>query len=112
MTGILGGAVSLSLGQLVVGYIKNPETVNSTTRLIYLLLILTGMLGEIYLTQLGPQWADLVKLSPYGVVKTVTASGMEPGTWDNQATTALLLTIGYTLVFTFLGIKWFRWNTK
>jgi ABC-2 type transport system permease protein len=112
ITAIMGGAVSLSLGQMVVGYIKNPETVNSTTRLIYLALILTGMLGELYLKKLGPQWADLVKLSPYGVVKTILASGMDLAKWNQDATNAFLLTLGYTFVFTFLGIKWFKWNTK
>lgn len=112
ITSMLGGAVSLSLGQMVVGYVKNPETVNSTTRLIYLALILTGMLGELYLKKLGPQWADMVKLSPYGVVKTILASGMDLRTWNQDATNALLLTLGYTLLFTFLGVKWFKWNTK
>lgn len=111
-TAIIGGSVSLSLGQMIVGYIKNPETVNSTTRLVYLLFILVGMLGEAYLKYLSPALAELVKLSPYGTVKTILASGMEPSKWNNDTTLALLVTIGYSVVFTFFGVKWFKWNTK
>src|SRR4030088_984253 len=33
LAAIVGGAVYLSLGQLIVGSIQNPETVNSTSRL-------------------------------------------------------------------------------
>jgi len=46
------------------------------------------------------------------VVKTILASGMDLGKWDQEATKAFLFTLGYTFVFTFLGIKWFKWNTK
>jgi ABC-2 type transport system permease protein len=43
---LLGGALYLSLGQAIVGRIQNPETVNSSSRLIYLAFILTGMLAQ------------------------------------------------------------------
>jgi ABC-2 type transport system permease protein len=45
-TAILGGLVSLSLGQTIVAFIKSPETVNSTTRLVYIAFIIVGMFGE------------------------------------------------------------------
>jgi ABC-2 type transport system permease protein len=109
-TAIIGGSVSLSLGQMIVGWIKNPETVNSTTRLVYLVFIIVGMFGE--LNQLGNTIHNLVQWSPYGTVKTILASGMDPGNWDNNASMALLVTILYTIVFATLGIKWFQWNTK
>ncbi len=44
-TALIGGAVYLGLGQLIVGLIKNPETVNSTTRLVYFVCIMVGMFG-------------------------------------------------------------------
>jgi len=109
-TAIIGGSVSLSLGQMIVGWIKNPETVNSTTRLVYLVFIIVGMFGE--LNQLGKAVHDAVQWSPYGTVKTILATGMEPGKWTNDTTMALLATILYTIIFTTLGIKWFKWNTK
>ena len=108
MTAFIGGAVYLGLGQMVVGLIKNAETVHSTSRLIYFVFIMVGMFGE--LGVLGKQIGDLVKYSPYGTVKHILASGFQPGRWDNASTTALLCTIGYAIIFSFLGIKWFRWN--
>ena len=100
----------LGLGQLIVGLIRNPETVNSTSRLIYFLFIVVGMFGELVL--LGDQLKEVVLWSPYGTVKRIIAAGMQPGTWNQQATTALLVTIAYAVVFSFLGIKKFKWSTK
>jgi len=109
-TAIIGGSVALSLGQMIVGYIKNPETVNSTTRLVYIAFIIVGMFGE--LNQLGDIIDHAVHWSPYGAVKTILSTGMTPAAWNSDTTIALLATIGYTIVFTTLGIKWFKWNTK
>jgi ABC-2 type transport system permease protein len=118
ITAFLGGAVALSVGQVVVGYIKNPETVNSTTRLVYIAFIVTGIFGEMNqsLNQKPSDWEKLadqfVQYSPYGTVKTILSTGMQPATWNSNTTTALLVTILYVIVFTLLGIKWFKWNTK
>lgn len=109
-TAIIGGAVYLGLGQLIVGLIRNPETVNSTSRLIYFLFIVVGMFGELGL--LGDQLKEVVLWSPYGTVKRIIAAGMQPGTWNQQATTALLVTIAYAAVFSFLGIRKFKWSNK
>jgi ABC-2 type transport system permease protein len=110
LTAIIGGAVALSLGQTIVGYIKNPETVNATTRLVYIAFIIVGMFGELNL--LGDIVDHAVRWSPYGTLKTILSVGMTPENWNADATNALLATIGYTIVFTFLGVKWFKWNTK
>jgi ABC-2 type transport system permease protein len=113
-TALVGGAMALSLGQMIVGLIKNPETVNATTRLVYLLFILTGMMGEMYgVKHKLDDWAYYaMHFSPYGTVKIILSTGMEPAKWDNHSTMALLATIGYTVVFTILGVKYFKWNTK
>jgi ABC-2 type transport system permease protein len=73
-----------------------------------------GMLGELYmaLNKLDQVYVYAVKYSPYGAVKTILSVGMEPSKWNSDTTTALLVTIGYTIIFTVLGIKWFKWNTK
>lgn len=107
---IIGGAVYLSLGQVIVGLIRNPETVNATTRLVYFAFIMIGMFGE--LGVLGETIGDAVKWSPYGTVKRILAAGMEPASWNMQTSFALLVTLGYTLVFATLGIKWFRWTSR
>jgi len=106
----IGGAVYLSLGQVIVGLIKNPETVNVTCRLVYFVFIMVGMFGE--LGMLGKEIGDAVKWSPYGTVKHIVAASLQPETWSQHTTMALLVTIGYTLVFSTMGIKWFKWNAR
>lgn len=109
-TAMIGGAVYLSIGQVIVGLIKNPETVNSTTRLVYFVFIMVGMFGEFGI--LGEQVKNLAVWSPYGTVKHVLAAGMEPQKWNGDTNTSLLLTIAYAVVFSVIGIKKFKWNTK
>ena len=110
LTAIVSGAVYLSLGQIIVGLIKNPETVNSTTRLVYFGFIMIGMFGE--LGVLGKEIGEIVKWSPYGTVNRILAASLQPAAWNGQTSMALLVTIGYTVVFAGLGIKWFRWSPR
>jgi len=110
LTAIVGGAVYLALGQIIVGLIKNPETVNSTSRLVYFSFVIVGIFGG--MGMLGKQIQEITQWSPYGTVKTILAAGMVPGSWTMDSTYALLATIGYTLVFATIGIKNFKWNTK
>jgi ABC-2 type transport system permease protein len=107
---IVGGAVYLALGQAIVGRVQNPETVNSTSRLVYFAFIMVGMFGE--LGVLGDKFKNAVDWTPYGTVKDILAACLEPSKWSNHTSMALLLTIGYTVVFATLGIKWFKWATK
>ena len=107
---IIGGLVYLSLGQMIVGLITNPETVNSTTRLVYFVFIMVGMFGEFDV--LGKQVHDLLRWSPYGTTKIILAATMTPDKWDVTMTEVLLVTVGYIVVFSFFGLKWFKWNTK
>jgi ABC-2 type transport system permease protein len=110
LVAFVGGAVYLALGQAIVGRIKNPETVNAVTRLVYFVFIMVGMFGE--LGMLGDTLGEVVKWSPYGTVKRMLGASMSPHTWSLQTTYYLLATIGYTVIFTVLGIKWFKWNNK
>ncbi len=107
---LAGGAVYLGLGQAVVGRIKNPETVNATVRLIYFIFIMIGMFAE--LGALGPEIGNMAKWSPYGSVKHLLADCMNLNNWQLQSLWALLVTIGYGVIFSILGIKWFKWNTR
>jgi len=107
---IVGGALYLSLGQAIVGRIQNPESVNSTSRLVYFAFIMIGMLGQF--GALGKTVEVLVDWSPYGVVQKVLSGGLEPSTWSTNTGMSLLLTVVYTAIFATLGIKWFKWETK
>ena len=109
ITALIGGALYLGLGQMIVGLVKNAETVNSTSRLVYIALIMLGIFGE--LGMFGKQLQQMVVWSPFGTVKTILASGMQLSTWNHETTIALLVTFGYAVLFSFLGIKWFRWNS-
>ena len=109
VTALIGGALYLGLGQMIVGLIKNAETVNSATRLVYIAFIILGMFGESGL--FGEEGKMVISWSPFGTVKTILASGMIPSSWDNQTTLALFITIAYAIIFSFLGIKWFQWNS-
>jgi len=106
----IGGAVYLGLGQAIVGLIKNAETVNAVTRLVYFVFIMVGMFAE--LGVLGDIVSKAAKWSPYGTVKHILSAGMQPSAWNQHSTMVLLVTIGYALVFSALGIKWFKWSSK
>lgn len=110
LAAIVGGAVYLSIGQTIVGLVKNPETVNVTSRLVYFMFIMIGMFGE--LGMLGEEIGKIVKWSPYGTVNRIVTGGLNPETWTQQTTLALLITLGYTVVFTSLGIKFFKWSSR
>ena len=69
-----------------------------------------GMFGELGL--LGKAVGQAVKWSPYGTVKHILSAAMQPGAWDQQASLALLTTIGYAVPFSLIGIKWFRWESR
>lgn len=104
----VGGAVYLSLGQVIVGLIKNAETVNSTTRLVYFIFIMVGMFGEF--GALGDELKQIVHWSPFGTVKAVLAASMEPSNWNSDTNLALLVTIGYSVVLATIGIRKFKWK--
>ena len=107
---LAGGALYLGLGQMIVGLVKNSETVNSTSRLVYFVFIMVGMFGEMGI--LGDKIKDIVRWSPYGTVKTIIAASMQPALWNSQTNTALGVTLLYTAFFSYLGIKLFRWNAR
>ncbi len=108
ITAFLGGALYLGLGQIIVGLVKSAETVNSTTRLVYIAFITLGMFGEFSSSM--KEFKAIVRWSPFGTVKTILASSMQPSSWNSESSIALLITIIYAAIFSFLGIKWFKWN--
>ena len=110
LAAVLSGAVYLGLGQAIVGFIKNADTVNAVSRLVYIVFIMVGMLAE--LGAMGQKVKEAVKWSPYSAVKNLLSDGMQPQHWTQQSTTALLVTIGYAILFSAMGIKWFRWSSK
>jgi ABC-2 type transport system permease protein len=107
LAAIVGGSVYLSLGQMIVGRINNPESVNSTTRLVYFVFVMVGTITPFFD---NPALTKMVNYSPYGTVKSILAASMQPATWTSDTTGYLFITLGYTVVFAYLGIKWFKWK--
>jgi len=116
LVAFIGGAVYLGLGQLIVGAIKNPETVNATTRLVYFLFMMTGMFGDIsklgHMGEFGVYLSKFSQWSPYGCVKSMLQASMQPATWNHDTNMALLASIGYAIVFAAIGIKNFKWESR
>lgn len=108
LSAIFGGAVYLGLGQMIAGRFKSAEAVNSATRLVFLVFIVVGMLGDSGV--MGPRAKNIVEWSPYGTVKTILSASMDPSKWASHTTTALLVTCIYGVAFSLLGIKWFKWS--
>jgi ABC-2 type transport system permease protein len=107
---LVGGALYLGLGQMIVGLLKSAETVNSATRLVYFVFIMVGMLGDLLIK--NEEFKNAIQWSPYGTVKTILAASMDPAHWTNQSSMALLATLAYALIFSYLGIKNFKWNSQ
>jgi ABC-2 type transport system permease protein len=107
---ILAGAVFLSIGQTIVGLVKSSETVNATARLVYIALMLFGLLG--LSGALGKTIEAIAKWSPFGAVIRIYEGIPHLGTWTAHTSLALLVCFGYIVVFSFIGIKCFRWDSR
>jgi ABC-2 type transport system permease protein len=110
LAAFVGGALYLGLGQMIAGLMKNAETVNSTARLVYFVFIMVGMFGD--MDMMGKQMKQVIHWSPYGTVKTLLSSALQPASWSTDSTMALVVTIAYSILFSLLGIRLFRWNVK
>lgn len=113
-TAIVGAIFYLSVGQLIVALVKNPDTVNSTSRFVFLIFVVTGMLASIYdkTGKLPHEASEILHWSPYGTINIMLAAGMSPDKWNMDVTNAMLATIGYIIVFLAIGINKFRWEVK
>ena len=108
LAALVGGLSFLALGQFVVAFIKGTEAVNAAVRLIYFPIAIIGALGEIGL--FGTLVKNIVVWSPLGTTKTMLAAAMIPSSINNHVFLAFLATVGYSLVFAGIGIKYFRWT--
>jgi ABC-2 type transport system permease protein len=107
---VLGGAMFLCIGQALVALVKSSETVNSTARLVYIGLILIGLLGQG--GSLGHTWDTVARWSPVGTVMTLFAGVLNLSAWNSRDVESLLAAIGYIVVFSIVGIRWFQWEVR
>jgi ABC-2 type transport system permease protein len=105
---IAGSAVFLGIGQALAGLVKSADTLNAVSRLVYIPLFGLGLLGRTDI--LGANVENIARWSPGGIVATLLAAAMDPATWGPDAWWSLLVCVGYTVAFVFLGIRWFQWG--
>jgi ABC-2 type transport system permease protein len=105
---VVCGSVFLGIGQILAGFIKSTDTLNSAGRFIYFPLAFGGALAE--LNYLGKTTKEIIDWSPYGTAQAVLQAAMNTGVWNLHIFIALVLTILYALIFAVIGIKWFKWN--
>jgi ABC-2 type transport system permease protein len=105
---VVCGSLFLGIGQMLAGFIKSTDTLNSAGRFIYFPLAFGGALAE--LNYLGKTTKAIIDWSPYGTAHTVLQAAMNAGVWNFHIFTALVLTILYAFIFAIIGIKWFKWN--
>lgn len=107
---VLGAAVFLAIGQAIVGLVDSVGGVSAIGRVLFALLLLLGLLGGTGL--LGDTLKTVADWSPVGALMTLFADALAPASWSDQDAWALLACAGYIVVFSFLGIRWFRWNPR
>ena len=110
LVSIIGGAVFLALGQALVALLKSVTAINAVGRILFTLLLLLGLLGASGV--LGDTIDAIAQWTPVGCVLPLFAAVMNLSAWTSQTTFSLLGCLGYIVVFSFIGIRWFRWETR
>ncbi len=106
---ILGSAMFLALGQALVGLVKSTSAVNAIGRLLFVFLVLLGILGATGI--LGDTVKSIAAVSPVGALMTLFADVLASSSVADQDLVSLLVCAGYTVVFAFIGIRFFRWES-
>ena len=108
LASVVCGSVFLAIGQILVGFIKSTETLNSAGRFIYFPIVFGGALAE--MNVFGSTTKIIIDWSPYGTVQSVLQTVLTASGWTAHVYIALALTMIYALIFAIIGIKWFKWN--
>jgi len=107
---VLGAAVFLSLGQALVALVPSTSAINAIGRILFIILVLLGMVGATGL--LGDTLQSIAGWTPVGALLTLFADALGAAPWGDQDAYALIACIGYVVVFSFIGIRWFRWGAR
>jgi ABC-2 type transport system permease protein len=107
LVALLGSAIFLSIGQAIVGLIASADTLNATGRLLYVPLIGLSIFGNT--DRLGTTVEMVSRWSPGGCLETLLSAAMGATPVNGQFWGALFASLGYTVLFAVIGIRWFRW---
>lgn len=107
---LLGGVMFLAIGQAVVGLVRSATAVNAVGRILYIVLLLLGLLGSSGL--LGHTLKSISDWTPVGAMTSLFASAVDLSSWGWSQTYAITATVIYIALGTFIGIRWFRWDSQ
>lgn len=105
----VGAAVFLAIGQALVGLVTSAAAINAIGRILFIVLVLLGILGGTGV--LGDVVKSVSQWTPVGALMTLFSDVIGTTSWVDNDTYALLACLGYVVVFTFIGVRWFRWET-
>ncbi|MFE4950853.1 ABC transporter permease [Leifsonia sp. NPDC056665] len=108
-TAVLGAAVFLALGQALVALVRTTGAINAIGRILFIILLLTGLLGGSGV--LGDTMQSIADWTPVGALMILFSDVVSGAAWSGHDANALLACVGYVVVFTFIGIRWFRWES-
>lgn len=108
-TAVLGAAVFLALGQALVALVRTTGAINAIGRILFIILLLTGLLGGSGV--LGDTMQSIADWTPVGALMILFSDVVSGAAWSGQDANALIACVGYVVVFTFIGIRWFRWES-
>ena len=100
----------LAIGQALVGLVPSTGAVTAIGRILFIVLVLLGIFGGTGL--LGDTLKTIAQWSPVGALMTLFSSVVAGAAWSDQDTIGLLACAAYIVVFTFIGIRWFRWDSR
>ena len=106
---IIAGAVFLSLGQAMAALLTSAALVNAVGRVVFIALYLAGFLG--LNGGLGTRFKTIAQWTPVGSTADLFHAVLAAGNWSATDIGALLACLGYILIFSVLGIRFFRWDT-
>ncbi|WP_104089856.1 ABC transporter permease [Arthrobacter sp. GMC3] len=106
----LGAAVFLSIGQALVGLVRSTNAINAIARLLMAVLMILGLVGGTGL--LGDTLKTIADWTPVGALMTLFSDVLNHAAWSSQTSYALLACTGYIIVFAYIGIRWFRWESR
>lgn len=107
---IFGGAMFLAIGQAIVGLITSAAAVNAVGRILFIVFLLLGLLGASGI--LGNTVQTISDWTPVGALINLYSGVLSLTQWDWTNTSGLIATIGYTIAGAFIGIRWFRWESR
>jgi ABC-2 type transport system permease protein len=107
---LFGGIMFLAIGQALVGLVRSSVAVNAVGRILYVVLLLLGLLGSS--GALGATLKAIADWSPIGANITLYEGVINLSAWSWVDTNAIIASVIYIVLGTFIGIRWFRWEAR